>query len=734
MVDDDGFVKVVDFGLARPMSLDASSTLHNAGTITYFSPEQARGDRVSSASDVFSFGTVLYELATGVHPFREETALKTLHGIVDVDPAPPSSLNPRIPRSLDRLILEMLSKPAERRPAADEVMLRLSGITTGKTGFRRRYLAIVSAAVLVLTIAAVLWNRRAQNSPITSRELTSADVENRVTAAAISPDGSQFVYADITGGMYVRSIESKRTRMLSAPPGIVVEKMAWLSDSSALLAVGRPLSAGNSSAWIVALDGTAPKLVRENVDTASLSPDGTRVAFTSVDTREIWIADLMGSRQARKLITAEENESFPVLLWSAKGKYLICLRRKSLRRVPTEPLSSNFEPRFQRTYESIDVATGTVSYRRDDISMRSATVQPDGRVLFLWPKPDEYSTAVWEMKTDPETGHIQEWPRALTEYREIALAGISASNDGKRMVVVHYQYQPDVYVANLDSRTKKLTEVRRVTMDRAHDYPHSFSPDGKSVFFESDRNGTYDIFRQRLKDRHAEFLAGRPGRHEFNPLVTPDGKWVLYASTDARERKDRVLERIPVAGGEPVTVPVPGGFDYFDCALPGRSRCVVRTTEGQEYVFHDLDPVRGKGAELARVPWSPGILGDWSLSTDGSEVAIPNHDVTERFLRVVPLGSPGAFGHVVRLKGGTGMIMGAHYSADGAGWFVALRHGDEYFRTSPLLKVDLVYVDRQGAITPLREIPIAGWAVAGTGAQLTFPDGVITSNAILMER
>jgi eukaryotic-like serine/threonine-protein kinase len=733
MVDHDDFVKVVDFGMARPMSLDASATL--AGTITYFSPEQGRGERATSASDIFSLGSVLYELATGVHPFRGETKLKTLYAIVHVEPVPPLAHNSQIPRSLNRLILDMLSKQAERRPSADEVVVRLSRILPEDTRARRRSVLIISALILLVVVGGiVLWTRRTQAPTITLRELTSADVENRVTAAAIAPDGSQFAYADVTGTMLVRSIENKRDRLLRPPPSIVVEKMEWFPDSSALLVVGRPLSEGNYSAWIVRLDDVDAKLVRENIDTASLSPDGARVAFTSADSTEIWLTHLKGNLPARMLVSAGENESFPIVIWSAKGKYLICQRRKHLRRSPNEEQSSDFEQRFQRTYESIDASTGTVGYRRPDISMRSATVQADGRVLFVWPKIDGFSTNVWQMKTDPETGRIEESPRALTEYRDMALAGISASSDGKRIVVVHYHYQPDVYVADFDSRTKKMTAVRRVTIDRAHDYPHSFSPDGQTVFFESNRNGTYDIFRQGLDDRHAEFLAGRPDRDEFDPLVTPDGKWILYASTNAANRKDRVLERIPVDGGEPASVPTGGNIDYFDCALPGHGRCILRTTENQEYVFYDLDPVRGKGAELARVPWSPGIMGDWSLSADGLEVAIPNHDVTDRLIRVVPLGSPGAFGHVVRLKGGAGMISSVHYSADGAGWLVVLRHGDEYFRTSPLLKVDLVYVDRQGSITPLREIPITSWAVAGARGQITFPDGLMTGNAILLER
>jgi hypothetical protein len=197
----------------------------------------------------------------------------------------------------------------------------------------------------------------------------------------------------------------------------------------------------------------------------------------------------------------------------------------------------------------------------------------------------------------------------------------------------------------------------------------------------------------------------------------------------------KTLERVSINGGEAATVPTGSSLDYFDCALPGGKRCVLRTTENQEYVFYDLDPILGRGRELARVPWSPELMGDWSLSADGTEVAIPNHDINDRFIRVVPLDSPGKFGKIVHLKGGAGMISGVHYSADGNGWFVVLRHGDEFFRTSPWLKVDLVYVDRQGSITPLREIPITGWGVAAAGGKrIGFPDGTITGNAIIFER
>jgi hypothetical protein len=140
-----------------------------------------------------------------------------------------------------------------------------------------------------------------------------------------------------------------------------MQKLVWFLDLSALLVVGGPLSEEPSSAWIVALNNAEPKLLRAGIENASLSPDGSRVVLTSADSKEIWLAYVTANQPMRKLVVAGENEIFPVVLWSANGSHLICQRRKQLMRLPNQPQSSQLEPQFQRTYESIEVATGNVS-------------------------------------------------------------------------------------------------------------------------------------------------------------------------------------------------------------------------------------------------------------------------------------------------------------------------------------------------------------------------------------
>ncbi|MBM3758417.1 MAG: serine/threonine protein kinase, partial [Acidobacteria bacterium] len=126
-----GRVKVLDFGLARPVTADAELTRSGTlvGTPAYMSPEQARGLKVDHRTDLFSLGAVLYRLCTGRNPFAGEHVMAVLAAVLADEPTPIRKLNPKVPKPLAELIHQLLAKSADARPAsADEVVKRVRAI------------------------------------------------------------------------------------------------------------------------------------------------------------------------------------------------------------------------------------------------------------------------------------------------------------------------------------------------------------------------------------------------------------------------------------------------------------------------------------------------------------------------------------------------------------------------------------------------------------------------------
>lgn len=267
--------------------------------------------------------------------------------------------------------------------------------------------------------------------------------------------------------------------------------------------------------------------------------------------------------------------------------------------------------------------------------------------------------------------------------------------------------------------------IRRLTLDERTNYPHAWTSDSRAVIFKSNRNGNFDLFRQYIDQRIPETIVATPVT-EMLPQLGPDGHFVLYeARAHQIEPGANKLMRVPVEGGTREEVPIGGRLDEFRCALGPGKRCVLRTTvRGEYYTYYDLDPIVGKGRELARTKWVPEILGDWDISPDGRYVAIPNHDSHAAQIRVVAL-EPGPNEPRERevVLAGLTNLHGLVWAADRAAWFVSVE---------TTVGNRLLYVYMDGRFRSLGDIQ--GWAVPSPdGRRVAFLDRIVATNAWIIK-
>ena len=257
-----GQAKVLDFGLAKLISHEAKLTTavdgptleatieHDltdtgttVGTVAYMSPEQVRGEELDARTDLFSFGTVLYEMATGRQVFSGRSTALTYEAILHHAPTSPVRINPEIPLKLEEIIDKTLEKDRDLRYQGagelcadlkrlkrdmESAQFRLAGgLVAALPGvpWWRSKRALVIVVIAVSTFAAVFaghWWRSTGGSPqepmLQQRSITANPAENPVYAAAISPDGRYLAYADFTG-VFVRLLETGETHSLAVPEG-----------------------------------------------------------------------------------------------------------------------------------------------------------------------------------------------------------------------------------------------------------------------------------------------------------------------------------------------------------------------------------------------------------------------------------------------------------------------------------------------------------------------------------
>ncbi len=314
MVSKDGFVKILDFGLAKlagpePADLSVMPTAVAPptepgtvmGTAGYMSPEQAGGQPLDFRSDQFSLGAILYEMATGQRPFQRKTGAETLVAIMREEPEPIGQVNPKTPAPLRWIIERCLAKDPEERYASTKDLARdlasardhlseasVSGglAAVERAPIKRRGWLLPAAGALLLGGALGLAARgilpKRSSSPPQFQRLTFQ--RGTISSARFAPDGQTIVYGASLDGRPIETFstlaEGHVSRSLSLPSADV------LSVSSAgelALSLNRHFTIGFQTIGTLArapLSGGAPREILENVQDADWSPDGKELAVS----------------------------------------------------------------------------------------------------------------------------------------------------------------------------------------------------------------------------------------------------------------------------------------------------------------------------------------------------------------------------------------------------------------------------------------------------------------------
>jgi eukaryotic-like serine/threonine-protein kinase len=710
------------------------------GTEGYMSPEQVRGEKLDARTDLFSFGLVLYEMASGQRAFTGETAPILHDAILSHTPTPVCELNPELPSKLGAIIKKALEKDREvRYQAASEIRADLESLRRSLEptllGTRWRKMAAVVAVLMIAS--AIVWfaKRRPSTSEIVPdlklRQLTSNSTDNRVTSGAISPDGKYLAYAD-TKAIYIKLIETGEIRAVPQPAvlsgkNVSWEIVRWFPDSTRFLANAHPSgqdwdswSSQGTSIWMSSVLGGTPHKLRDEAYGYSVSPDGSSIAFGTnkgrLGEREIWLMAPDGE-QARKLYEANEDSAIFGLTWSPDQQRVIYIRS-----------DESGDTLLSRELEGGPPSTLFPLAPSWEKKVRDFSWLPDGRLIYSMEEPEGLRSPCdfWMMRIDTRTGQVIEKPKRLTNWSGFCMAGMSATADGKRLAFLEWESHPTSYMADLAAGGTQILRPRRFPLSESSSAVADWTPDSKAVVLISNQTGQFEIYKQTLNEDAPKALVSEGYGH--NARLTPDGKWVLYyAKTGALPATgpEQVM-RVPITGGPSQLLFTGKPYSLIVCARSSSNLCAIAepADDYKRVIITTLDPLHGRGPELARFDIDSSESDWWiDLSPDGTRVAAIASPTGPIYI----LSLRGLATQQIHVKGWSNLLS-LSWAADGNNLFVF---------SGKLQGKALLHVDLQGNAHFLWEMPGA----YGEALAVASPDGLhigiygwsINSNMWMME-
>ena len=402
MLTPDGHVKVMDFGLAKQLihpegqeqSLTGmTKTGTTVGTLPYMSPEQVRGQKVDTRSDLFSLGVMLYEMVAGEHPFRRSLAADTAVAILGNDPEPVGQLRPEVGEELESAVMKLLAKDREDRwQSVEEVRASLAQLVSDpssssmvlaagkKTAFSRlaTRVAVVLVAGVVVVAGAWLWFSQPQpdvllkSAPLT----TLPGIE---THPSFSPNGNEVAFAwnrenEDNWDIYIKQIDTAGEQRLTTDPARDTSPV-WSPDGS-MIAFLRETGDGRAEIRRIPSRGGTD----------------TRVAETTAERNVIsgWQAPLSWTSDSHWLaVSAEEKSGEPSAI------YLVSVGSDEKRPLTSSPKGHrDISPAFSPDNRSLAFVRARGGTSQIYILSLSGDYQPEGEEQ-LTRKNGHYAHPAW---------------------------------------------------------------------------------------------------------------------------------------------------------------------------------------------------------------------------------------------------------------------------------------------------------------------------------------------------
>ena len=650
-----GTAKVLDFGLAKvilkPQSVAMSTPTVESedhltspgsvvGTVGYMSPEQVRGKELDARTDLFSFGAVLYEMATGAMPFRGETSGVIFKAILDGTPTAAVRLNPDLPPKLEEIINKCLEKDrtlrfqhasdirtdlqrlrrdsessrsvipdtelkSEENPALFKA--REGSVAAGTKGGRRVLWQLVMAAIgAVICIAAytIAWRiqhaRSASPVPLNvvfSKLTSQPGVE---WFPSLSPDGKWVLYSGSDSGshqIYLQSVSGQTPLDLSRDATVDDDQPAFSPDGEQ---VAFRSSRDGGGIFVMGRTGEAVRRITHMGFHPSWSPDGTQLAFTTenvelypqnaVGQSGLWVVKV-GTGEMRRLYDGDAV----LASWSPHNQRIAYTHRLGN---PT-----------QSAVWTIPVSGGTA---KPVISERATNWNPvwspDGRYLYF-SSDRRGSMNLWRVPIDEASGETRGDPEAITTPAPY-LAHPSLSADGKHVAFTSALVTANIQRLTLDSSVAVKDEPAWVTTGSLRWSNPDPSPDGNWVAMYSlvqpeghlylvHPDGT--AMRQLTSDSAIDRM----------PHWSPDGNWIACFSN----RSGRLeLWKIRPDGSDLQQL-TEGGAGYLAWAPDGSRIATVGGVEDRAFIFDPNRPWKQQSPQPLPPldpPSSRFLVNDWS--------------------------------------------------------------------------------------------------------------------------